>query len=170
MNEYKYLKTRQVNDTLWVEIHNPPVNFITVDMCEELYLLINEVEKDDSIRVFILTGGIEDTYIFHFSIPELVKITGDNKKLMLDKIFRTRLGAALVQYNQTFTMWMMDQFPWYERFMLASFKKMRSFCLNTFPHKPDAPVLSCHRTHEQDHHCRHKRDMQRWRHRDGHLL
>ncbi len=36
----------RVNDTLWVEIHNPPVNFITVDICEEIYLLIKEVEKD----------------------------------------------------------------------------------------------------------------------------
>lgn len=132
MNEYKYLKTRRVNDTLWVEIHNPPVNFLLADICEEIHLLIKEVEKDPSVRVFILTGGIEDTYIFHFSIPELVKITGDNKKLMLDKIFRTRIGAALVQYNQTFTMWMMDKFPWYERFMLASFKKMRSFCSTLF--------------------------------------
>jgi len=118
MRDYKFLKTRQVNSTLWVEIHNPPVNFLTADICEELYLLIKEVEKDPGIRVFILTGGMEDTYIFHFSIPELVNITKDNKKLMLDKIFRTRLGSALMQYNQTFTMWMMDKFPWYERFIL----------------------------------------------------
>ena len=132
MRDYKFLKTRQVNSTLWVEIHNPPVNFITADICEELYLLIKEVEKDPSIRVFILTGGMEDTYIFHFSIPELVNITKDNKKLMLDKIFRTRLGSALMQYNQTFTMWMMDKFPWYERFILSLTKRMRGFSSTLF--------------------------------------
>ena len=132
MRDYKFLKTRQVNSTLWVEIHNPPVNFITADICEELYLLIKEVEKDPSIRVFILTGGMEDTYIFHFSIPELVNITKDNKKLMLDKIFRTRLGSALMQYNQTFTMWMMDKFPWYERFILSLTKKLRGFSSTLF--------------------------------------
>ena len=132
MRDYKFLKTRQVNSTLWVEIHNPPVNFITADICEELYLLIREVEKDPSIRVFILTGGMEDTYIFHFSIPELVNITKDNKKLMLDKIFRTRLGSALMQYNQTFTMWMMDKFPWYERFILSLTKRMRGFSSTLF--------------------------------------
>jgi enoyl-CoA hydratase len=132
MRDYKFLRTRQANSTLWVEIHNPPVNFITADICEELYLLIKEVEKDPSIRVFILTGGMEDTYIFHFSIPELVNITKDNKKLMLDKIFRTRLGSALVQYNQTFTMWMMDKFPWYERFILSLTKRMRGFSSTLF--------------------------------------
>jgi len=132
MRDYKFLRTRQANSTLWVEIHNPPVNFITADICEELYLLIKEVEKDPSIRVFILTGGMEDTYIFHFSIPELVNITKDNKKLMLDKIFRTRLGSALMQYNQTFTMWMMDKFPWYERFILSLTKRMRGFSSTLF--------------------------------------
>ncbi len=130
--DYKFLKTRQVNSTLWVEIHNPPVNILTADICEELFLLIKEVEEDPSIHVFILTGGMEDTYIFHFSIPELVNITKDNKKLMLDKMFRTRLGAALVQYNQTFTMWMMDKFPWYEHFILSLVKRMRGFSSTLF--------------------------------------
>jgi enoyl-CoA hydratase len=132
MEGYKFLKTKQVNHTLWVEIHNPPVNFLTADICEELYQLIREVEKDPCIRVFILTGGIEDTYIFHFSIPELVNIIKDNKKLMLNKLFRVRFSAALMQYNQTFTMWMMDKFPWYERFILSSTKKMRSFSSTLF--------------------------------------
>jgi enoyl-CoA hydratase len=132
MRNYKFFKTRQVNSTLWVEIHNPPVNFLTADICEELYLLIKEVEKDPGIRVFILTGGMEDTYIFHFSIPELVNITKDNKKLMLDRIFRTRLGSGLVQYNQTFTMWMMDKFPWYERFILFLTKKLRGLSSTLF--------------------------------------
>lgn len=130
--EFKYFRTRQVGATLWVELHNPPVNFLTADICEELYQLIREVEKDPGIRVFILTGGMEDTYIFHFSIPELAKITQDNKKLMVDRIFRTRLGSFLMQYNQTFTMWMMDKFPWYERFILSLTKKLRGVSSTLF--------------------------------------
>jgi enoyl-CoA hydratase len=132
LEEYKFLKTRQVNHTLWVEIHNPPVNFLTADICMELYQLIREVNKDPCIRVFILTGGMEDTYIFHFSIPELMNIIKDNRKLMLDKVFRVRLGAALMQLNQTFTMWMMDKFPWYERFILSLAKSMRGFSSTLF--------------------------------------
>ena len=132
MRDYKYLKTRQVNHTLWVEILNPPVNFITTDLCEELYLLIREVEKDSGIRVFILTGGIEDTYIFHFSIPELANITNDNRKVMLDKVFQNRLGRFLMQYAQTLIMWMMDTFPSYEKFVLSVLKKLKPFLATPF--------------------------------------
>lgn len=132
MKNYRFLKTKQVNNTLWVEIHNPPVNFLTADICEELYLVIKEAEKDPGIRVFILTGGMEDTYIFHFSIPELVNIIHDNKKLMLDKLFNTRLGSFLMQYSQTFTMWMMENFPWYEWFILSLTKKLRGFSSTLF--------------------------------------
>jgi enoyl-CoA hydratase/carnithine racemase len=67
--DLKYLMTRQVGATLWVESNNPPVNWLTTDICEELFMLVRKVEKDPSIRVFILTGGIDDVYIMHFSIP-----------------------------------------------------------------------------------------------------
>ena len=51
--EFKYLKTRKENQTLWVEINNPPVNFLTMDVLEELFVLIKKVRKDDSIRVLV---------------------------------------------------------------------------------------------------------------------
>ena len=35
--DYKYLKTSRKKNTLWVEIHNPPVNFLTVALLEELF-------------------------------------------------------------------------------------------------------------------------------------
>jgi enoyl-CoA hydratase/carnithine racemase len=47
--EFKYLKTKQVNASLWVEIHNPPVNFLTMDVCEELFRLVKKVKKDPSM-------------------------------------------------------------------------------------------------------------------------
>ena len=56
--EYKYLKTRKEKSTLWVEINNPPVNFLTVALLEELFDIVKQVSCDDSVRVFILTGGI----------------------------------------------------------------------------------------------------------------
>ncbi|MBN1186449.1 MAG: enoyl-CoA hydratase/isomerase family protein, partial [Bacteroidales bacterium] len=78
MMEYSYIKIKQSGSILWVEIINHPVNFLTVDVLEELFHLLRQVKKDPSVRVFILTGGIEDTFIFHFSIPELEKISRDN--------------------------------------------------------------------------------------------
>jgi hypothetical protein len=43
--EFKYLKTRKENQTLWIEINNPPVNFLTMDILEELFLLMKKSGK-----------------------------------------------------------------------------------------------------------------------------
>lgn len=132
MREYRFFKTRLVNKTLWVELHNPPVNFLSADICKELYMLIKEVERDPGIRVFILTGGIEDTYIFHFSIPELARIANDNRKILIDRVYGNRFSAFLMQYFFTFTMLMMDKFQWYERLILALSRIMRPYVQNLF--------------------------------------
>lgn len=115
---YKYLKTSREKNTLWVEIHNPPVNFLTVALLEELFDLIKKVSKEDSIRVFILTGGIEDIYIMHFSIPELFTLSADNKKIFLNFFVKTRLTGAALKYITTYTNWLMDWSGWYEKLML----------------------------------------------------
>ena len=109
--EYKFLKLRQVNATLWVEIVNPPVNFSTTSLEEELFFLIRDVELDPAIRVFILTGGIEDIYIRHFSIPELVQLTPDIRKLFLDRVFASKIAGRLFAFSTTMTNWLMDWIP-----------------------------------------------------------
>ena len=129
--EYRYLKTRQAGATLWVEIHNPPVNWLTTDICEELFCLVRKVEKDPSIRVFILTGGIEDVYIMHFSIPELMRISPDNEKIMMDRIFRSRILGRLFAYFTTLSNWLMDWVPGYETLTLKNLKAIRNFSSTT---------------------------------------
>ena len=116
--EYKYLKTRREKSTLWVEIKNPPVNFLTVAMLEELFDLVKQVSRDDSVRVFILTGGIEDVYIMHFSIPELLTLSKDNKKLLLNLFVKSKITGAILKYVTTYTNWLVDYFGWYETLML----------------------------------------------------
>lgn len=125
--DYKYLKTRKENYTLWVEINNPPVNFLTVAMLEELFDIVKQVSKDDSIRVFILTGGIEDVYIMHFSIPELLTLSTDNKKLLLNLFVKSRITGAILKYVTTYTNWLMDCFGWYETLMLKIAKIMSGY-------------------------------------------
>jgi len=56
--KHNYLKTRQVGATLWMEIHNPYVNFLTVDILEELWDVVKTARKDDSVRVLVLTGAL----------------------------------------------------------------------------------------------------------------
>jgi enoyl-CoA hydratase/carnithine racemase len=118
MDNCKYFSTRREQSTLWVEMKNPPVNFLTVAMLEELFDIVKQVSKDDSVRVFILTGGIEDVYIMHFSIPELLALATDNKKLLLNLFVKTRLTGAIFKYITTHTNWLMDCFGWYETLML----------------------------------------------------
>jgi enoyl-CoA hydratase/carnithine racemase len=54
--DYKYLKIQKENHSLWVEMKNPPDNFLTVAMLEELFDLVKQVSRDPSIRVFILSA------------------------------------------------------------------------------------------------------------------
>ena len=124
---YIYLKIRNVSASLWVEIVNPPVNFLTTKVVEEIYSLIKEVEKDQSIRVFILTGGIEDTYIRHFSIPELVQLNPDLKKIFFDKVFASRIAGRLFAWGTTMTNWLMDWIPGLEEMLLKVTKAFSGY-------------------------------------------
>jgi enoyl-CoA hydratase len=124
MENWKYFSTRREKSTLWVEMKNPPVNFLTIAMLEELFAIVRQVSRDDSIRVFILTGGIEDVYIMHFSIPELLTLSRDNKKMLLNLFVKTRITGAFLKYTTTFTNRLMDCFGWYETLMLKMTKAL----------------------------------------------
>ncbi len=113
------LKTTRVNHTLWVAIDHPPANFLTIDLCEQLHRILQAAERDDSIRVIVLTGGITDRYIFHFSIPELLQICGANRRLLLDRICNTRIGNRLLEYQAAFGLWLMGKSSLAERTLLA---------------------------------------------------
>ncbi|HNZ11754.1 MAG TPA: enoyl-CoA hydratase/isomerase family protein [Smithellaceae bacterium] len=123
----KYLKIQKENHSLWVEMKNPPVNFLTVAMLEELLDLVKQVSRDPSIRVFILTGGIEDIYIMHFSIPELFTLSKDNKKILLNLFIKTRLTAAILTHFTTWTNGLMDGFEWYEKLVLKFAKVLSGY-------------------------------------------
>ena len=127
MDNWKYFSTRREKSTLWVEMKNPPVNFLTVAMLEELFAIVKQISKDDSIRVFILTGGIEDVYIMHFSIPELFTLATDNKKILLNLFVKSKITGAVLKYITTYTNWLMDWFGWYETLMLKIAKIMSGY-------------------------------------------
>jgi len=127
MNSWKYFSTRLERSTLWVEMKNPPVNFLTVAMLEELLTIVKQTSRDDSVRVFILTGGIEDVYIMHFSIPELLTLSTDNKKVLLNLFVKTRITGAILKYITTSTNWLMDCFEWYEKLMLKFAKVISGY-------------------------------------------
>lgn len=123
----KYLETSQNGHVLWVRLLNPPVNFLTTDMLAELFDVVRSVEKDDSVRVLVVTGGLEDTYIMHFSIPELAQITADNEKAGMDRAAKTAIGRALLRSAVTVSGRLMDFFPAVEKLSLNSARSLRGF-------------------------------------------
>ncbi len=121
-----YLKTRQVGYTLWVEVHNPHVNFLTVDILEELWDVVKRAEKDASVRVLVLTGGIEDIYIMHFSILELARVCEENRTSPIARLARNPAGRALLDGTLTLNNLLMDRFPAIEDSNLRSAKALRN--------------------------------------------
>ncbi len=56
---------------------NPPMNYMTAAMSQELTELIGRTEADESVRAIILTGGIEGKFITHYSVDELAEGAAD---------------------------------------------------------------------------------------------
>ena len=130
--EYNYLKTRCEGASLWVEIHNPPGNFLTLDLLEELHGVFKQARRDDSLRVVILTGGREDSYIMHFAVHELAMLTTHLRRMMMPVIIRFQLTSALLKHYMTFTNWLMDRFAWVEPIVLWQAKLIRKFSSGIF--------------------------------------
>ena len=43
---------------------------------KEIDALIDELASDDSVRVIVFTGGIENVFIMHFDVSEIVSFSG----------------------------------------------------------------------------------------------
>ncbi len=56
---------------------NPPMNYMTAAMSQELLELVGRAESDENVRAIILTGGIEGKFITHYSVEELAAAAVD---------------------------------------------------------------------------------------------
>jgi enoyl-CoA hydratase len=75
---------------------NPPMNYMTADGMNELKGRIEEW-RDPSVRVVILTGGVPDRFITHYSVEELLESAKDRDRMM-------NIGRAwLHHHNATLT-------------------------------------------------------------------
>lgn len=57
---------------LTVTLSNPPLNFLTGAIMDELYSLFLSLEKDRSIGAIVLTSGIPDIFISHYDVSEIL--------------------------------------------------------------------------------------------------
>ena len=72
----QYFKSSSRGGRIWT-MHNPPMNYMTAPMTQELTQLIGRVESDENTRALILTGGIEGKFITHYSVNELADVAAD---------------------------------------------------------------------------------------------
>jgi len=61
---------------IWT-MHNPPMNYMTAPMSQELTRLIAKLENDEQTRALIITGGVEGKFITHYSVDELAQAAAD---------------------------------------------------------------------------------------------
>jgi enoyl-CoA hydratase len=58
-------------------ISNPPMNYMTAPMSQELLELVGRAENDADTRAIILTGGVDGKFITHYSVDELAAMAAD---------------------------------------------------------------------------------------------
>src|SRR6267154_2256174 len=73
----KHFKIEQHENVQVWTMSNPPMNYMTAPMTEELTELIGRVEDDANTRAIILTGGIDGKFITHYSVDELAAMAAD---------------------------------------------------------------------------------------------
>jgi enoyl-CoA hydratase len=67
------VKTETRGRVLVVRLENPPCNFMTSRMVGELDELIRGLEGDRSVGSVVITGALEDIFITHFDVAEIVR-------------------------------------------------------------------------------------------------
>jgi len=71
-------------------ISNPPMNYMTAPMSQELLELIGLAENDANTRAIVLTGGVDGKFITHYSVDELAAMADDSRGVRAD--FSRRVG------------------------------------------------------------------------------
>ena len=61
---------------------NPPTNYLVGSATEELNSLICSWRADDTINAIVITGGVKDRFITHYSVEELVELAKNREDLI----------------------------------------------------------------------------------------
>ncbi len=80
MSSYEFIKTDRQDSAVIARLSNPPRHLLNAKMVVELRALADEVEEDDTARSLILTGDAEGTFITHYDVGELSKVSDHARK------------------------------------------------------------------------------------------
>jgi len=73
----KHFKVEQHDRVQVWTMSNPPMNYMTAPMTQELLELIAKLEADENTRALVMTGGVEGKFITHYSVDELAAMAAD---------------------------------------------------------------------------------------------
>ncbi|WP_405161926.1 enoyl-CoA hydratase/isomerase family protein [Nocardia sp. NBC_01499] len=66
------LRTDRDGTVLTVWLDNPPYNFLTSEIMTALADLLTSLEHDDTIRAVVLTSAVEDVFVSHYDVAEIL--------------------------------------------------------------------------------------------------
>lgn len=99
---------------------NPPQNYITHVMLRELYNQLLKDRADTSVRVLVLTGGLEDTFVTHYDVSELIDFRTVSARKRSDRTNRRLAGLLSWLFDKV------DRWPRLERMAAANMAKRSS--------------------------------------------
>jgi enoyl-CoA hydratase len=71
------LHTRRDGRVLYVTLDNPPRHFMNWQMVVDLEEVVNGVQGDRSIGVVVITGPVDDVFLNHYDLEEILESSGD---------------------------------------------------------------------------------------------
>jgi enoyl-CoA hydratase/carnithine racemase len=72
--DLKLLSVRVERGVAFVDVDNPPVNLLTVQLVEELFSFATMVSDDDAVRVIVFQSANPDFFIAHFDVNVIGKL------------------------------------------------------------------------------------------------
>ncbi len=75
MNQYQHLELRREGATLVVTMTNAPRHLLNARMVDGLRAIAESLSHDDEVRVLVLTGGADSTFITHYDVGELATLS-----------------------------------------------------------------------------------------------
>lgn len=111
------LKIRDDGAVRVIEFCNPPQNYITHVMLRELYNQLLKDRKDNSVRVLVLTGGLEDTFVTHYDVDELIDFRRVSARKRSDGANRRLAHLLSWLFDKA------DRWPWLDRMAAARVAK-----------------------------------------------
>ncbi len=78
----KFWQVEKIGGVVVADYYNPPTNYLTGVATGELSELISAWRTDSSINAIVLSGGVKDRFITHYSVEELVDLAEDRDNLL----------------------------------------------------------------------------------------